>query len=400
MPKPNETVRRAAELDDYRWLVSDLARPWLEIAGAASNVFQLSNQLRRDLSPDRARIILEQSDLRKRAGVKFRRAAEMFFAKTALEQASDEHVAAYKGARFPKSANVADLCCGIGGDLLALAAQASAYGVERNLVVALLANANGNLVVHGSNLVQARAVNDQDVAACDCWHIDPDRRPTGQRSTRLEHHAPDAGAIRHWLTLNPNAAIKLAPAAEVPQTWQDNAELEWISRAGECRQLVAWHGALAQAAGRRRATVVGEQGTLVRTIIGSAESDVPVATSIGRFVFEPDAAVIAARLTGSLACEHGLSMLSANIAYLTGDQPASDPALAAFEVEDVLPLDIKSLKRHMHALGIGLVEVKKRGVDVDPASLQKQLRGPGDERRTLLLTPTSDGIRAILARRV
>ena len=44
-----------------------------------------------------------------------------FFTPVGWEQATDELIAAYKASRFPADGPVADLCCGIGGDLLVLA---------------------------------------------------------------------------------------------------------------------------------------------------------------------------------------------------------------------------------------------------------------------------------------
>lgn len=266
-------------------------------------------------------------------------------------------------------------------------------------MLAILARANCR-VLGVPVTIHARRVVDDDVRNCDVWHVDPDRRPGGRRGVRLEHHEPDLEALEAWLRIQPNSAIKLAPAAVIPQAWQAEAELEWISRARECRQLVAWRGALAQAAGRRRATLVGDDGASIGTIQGDADIPCPCAKSFGRYVLEPDAAVIAARLTGSLANEHNLAAISPGVAYLTGDNSPADALLTAFEVEDVMPLDLKNLRRHFQARGIGLLEVKKRGVNVDPALLQRKLRGPGDERRTLLIMPTGAGTRGVIARRI
>src|SRR5690606_27367077 len=88
------------------------------------------------------------------------------------------------------------------------------------------------------------------------WHIDPDRRAVGRRSTYTAVHEPSDEVIDQLLARNPHAAIKLAPACEPLRHWEERAELEWISRAGECRQLVAWFGALTDSPGTRRATML------------------------------------------------------------------------------------------------------------------------------------------------
>jgi hypothetical protein len=163
--------------------------------------------------------------------------------------------------------------------------------------------------------------------------------------------------------------------------------------------LVAWHGALARHPGFRAATIVAASGTS-RTVVGQADEDVPPAIAIGRFVFEPDAAVLAAKLTAKLAAEMNLEAITPGIAYLTGDQPVNDPAVSSFQVEEVLPFDLRRLKALLRERNIGRLEVKKRGVDHDPARIQRQLQVPGDESATLLITRVHGKVTAILARRM
>ena len=38
------------------------------------------------------------------------------------------------------------------------------------------------------------------------------------------------------------------------------------------------------------------------------------------------------------------------------------------------PLDVKTLKRELAARGIGTLEIKKRGVDIDPAQFRTDSR--------------------------
>ena len=60
---------------------------------------------------------LTQHELRLQARAKFGRAGQMFFTRPGLEQASSEAVARYRAHRYAHAGQVADLCCGIGGDL-------------------------------------------------------------------------------------------------------------------------------------------------------------------------------------------------------------------------------------------------------------------------------------------
>jgi hypothetical protein len=137
-----------------------------------------------------------------------------------------------------------------------------------------------------------------------------------------------------------------------------------------------------------------------RTVFGELGATIPLASRVGRFVFEPDAAVLAAKLTGALAAEYGLAEIARGIAYLTGERTINDPALACFEVLDVLPLRAKILKDWLAGRGIGRLEIKKRGVDVEPDELRRQLQVAGDNAATLIVTRIEGRRLVIAARRV
>jgi hypothetical protein len=424
-------------LSNFRWLVSAEAAPWLELAGAnlAPSVAAVA-RWRKELSAERVHLVLQQAMLRHRAREKFSVAERLFFTPIGLEQATDEVIARYKAERFAMRIGrrsfgglVADLCCGIGGDLMALAMRGPAIGVDRDPATALLAEANlteanlaaGQLIAmmasaggasvcaasageaaESETAVQTADVATFRVAECAAWHIDPDRRPQGRRTTRAVLHDPPPAVIERLLAECPHGAVKLAPAAVLPDGWQSRAELQWISSRRECRQLVAWFGDLAESPGTRRATVLSASREPC-TVAGEADVHVPVAGRIGRYVFEPDAAVLAAGLAGAMAAECGLEAVTASAAYLTGE-PASSvlhhAAMACFEVLDVCPLRIKPLRQLLRDRGIGRVEVKKRGVDVDPQRLAAELQGPGEARAALLLFRKREKMTAIIARRL
>jgi hypothetical protein len=393
----------AADYADYRWLVSNAAGCILaELACEPDNVLRAASQLRKRLSAERAHLVLELIELRRRATSKFALPERMFFTRLGLEQATDEWVAAYKSSRFASASGpIGDLCCGIGGDLLALACRRRTIGVDRNRITALLAEAN--LEMSGKRqakvIVADAAQRPVDLTA---WHIDPDRRPAGRRSTRVELHEPSLPAIESLLRGCPNAAVKLAPAARFPEHWNDKAELEWISREGESKQLVVWFGALAETPGRRRATIVlnQEHPPMTRTLVGDLTLKPPVAKDFGRYLAEPDSAVLAAGLAGTLAAEHGLASIAAASAYLTGESARPDPALGWFGIIDMLPFDLKRLKMHLRHHRIGHLEIKQRGVRIDPDNLRRQLTVKGDQVATLFLARRGKSITALLTQRI
>lgn len=389
-----------SDLADYRWLVSPEAADWLARAAGMDERTLALGGLRRDLGAERARLVAEQVHLRRRAREKFPDAERMFFTRVGLEQATDAWIGAYKAQRFPSDRPLADLCSGIGGDLMALAARApKVRGCDLDPVTALFAAANAGVGVLESDAALF------PFEPHSVWHIDPDRRPEGKRTTHVEGFRPDLATLDRLLAEHPDAAVKLAPATRAPEAWSQRAEREWISRGGECRQQVAWFGRLARHAGKRTATVVSQHRTDVRQVVGSTpeggtDSELPLRAELAAYLFEPDAAVIAAGLIGELAREHGLTGVNSGVAYLTGDRPVADFALDGFAVTDVLPFDRKQLAGLFSQRGVGRLEIKKRGCEVDPELLRKQLRLSGSNEATLLLSPVAGKLTAIVAQRV
>src|SRR6516162_468898 len=100
------------------------------VSRTAGNELSLQTQLRKEY-PDRlVRAAFALCELRNRATVKFSRAADMWFDRQGLEQSTSEPVARHKARRF--SGAVFDLCCGIGGDSLALAEHSNVTAIDNN----------------------------------------------------------------------------------------------------------------------------------------------------------------------------------------------------------------------------------------------------------------------------
>ncbi len=383
-------------------MVSPDARTYLETAADTSKgaLVKTTLKLRKELGPPRTHLVIAQAELRRRAGVKFRNASEMFFTRQLLEQATDERVAAYKASRLPSDMKVIDLCCGIGGDLMAFADRGPVIAVDRDPIATILAEANCK--INGLENVDFRVddVSEQNLEGFGAWHLDPDRRSDGKRSIKLENHDPGPEVIEQFLAGNGSAAVKLAPAARLLEQWSELAEVEWIGTRGECKQQVLWFNELARYPGRRAATIVLPGEAPPYTIYGVPVKKLPVAEKLGRYVYEPHAAVLASHLTGLLSDKYGLPCISPRIPYLTSDKLVSDPALACFEVEEVLPVDPKHMKSAIRKRRIGNLEVKKRGVRIDPEDVRKQINPRGDEAGTLIIVPVNKKVSALLTHRI
>lgn len=407
MPTPHQRQSDPRNHSSAEWLISSPGEGWLRhaelwIDEVGLDPLRLVERLRRQDCPHPAEVV-EQCTLRRRAKSKFSQAERMFFLAERLEQATSEVLARYKASRLPDElASAADFCCGIGGDALAWAERVGQLTlVDRDAAALTFAQANVRACVAGSDPA-ARCVDVQsvDVEAFAAWHIDPDRRASGKRTTSLEASEPDEAWLRAAVERNPNGVLKLAPATELDPYWSERAELEWISHRGECRQQVVWCGPLGQATGSRTATTLDTPTGSPSRLTAAPDSVWPIAESLGPYLCEPDPAVLAADLAGPLATRDSLSALGIGVAYFTGPERPTDPLWTAFEIVEALPFDRKRVKAYLQAEGIGHVEVKKRGVAIDPLPLQKAWRSNGPGRATLVLAPIGGRTMCLVCQRL
>lgn len=384
------------ELDDYRWLVSEAARSHLNWAAEQDDgSVRTATRLRQRLSQERARLVLDQLELRRRGRAKFQRAGQMFFTRRLLEQATDEEIASYKASRIPAGMHVTDLCCGIGGDLAAFSTEHPSLGVDKDPVAALLAQTNCRRVAApaSTEVADAAAWRPSKEGA---WHLDPDRRTSGARSTALSGCSPGRDTIEQIMRAGPCGVVKLAPATDVPREWR-SAEREWIGSRGECRQQAVWLGSLAKG-GLRTATLVSSHGVMGQIQGGGDETGSQIAQP-AEFVLEPHSVVLAAGLTAALMQRHQLARFSSLNGYLTGPRAVTDALLTSFAVQEVLSLDVKRIGQVLRHRKIGQLEIKHRGLPFDPIRFRRQLKLRGDRSGVLLLVVQPGNSLAILAER-
>lgn len=381
------------------WLVSPEAAPLLDAAMAEDDPTSTSaaTRLRRLTTPERAAAVLGQAALRRRGRAKFGPDADRwFFTPDGLEQATRPRVASARAGRLARSladagsGRVVDLGCGLGADAAACAASGLAVtAVERDEVTATFAAANvpaASVVRGDATALAPTLLGDGDAVFCD-----PARRTARGRTWRVEDLTPPWDFVAALLDGGRVAAAKLGPGVPtrlLPASW----EVEWVSDRGTVVEACAWAGPGATP-GRRGAVVDG------RALRRDAEAPLPAPRAPGAYLYEPDGAVIRAGLVGRLAADLDAAPLADGIAYLTGDRLVPTPFADAFAVVDVLPYQEKRLRAWVRERRVGVLEIKKRGLDADPAALRKRLRPQGPNAATLVLTPTAFGAVAIVAER-
>lgn len=346
----------------------------------------VATRLRRDHPAALVTAALGQVALRRRAEAKFGPDAwRMYFTPNGLEQATRAPVAAWRARRLATlgARRVADLCCGIGGDALALArAGMAVLAVDRDPLTCAVAEANAASLGLSSRVeVWCAAAEDTDTAGCDAVFVDPARRGGRGRVFDPEAYAPPLSWAVETARRAPRAVLKIAPGVPHAALPAD-AEAEWVSDGGDVKEAALWFGT--GAPGLRRAALLPGGHTLTGDPTRATPAGPP-----GRYLYEPDGAVIRAHLVAEVAAQVAGRLLDPTIAYVTSDALHPTPYATAYEITDVLPFNVKKLRALLRARQIGTVTIKKRGSAVTPEELRGKLRLEGVNATTIILTRTA-----------
>ncbi len=354
----------------------------LREAGSSATDLRLGTDLRAAYPVDLVVDALAQHELRLRARAKFSRAMDMFFTRAGLEQASAEVIAGHRLARYAGAGLIADLCCGIGGDLTALAAGRRALAVDRDPLHLRMALANAGAYGVAAGVTGVAAdVRGASLRGVDAAFIDPARR-AGQRRLRAGDSEPPLAWCLGLADTVARTGIKAAPGLArdaVPPAW----ELEFIAVGRDLKEAVAWSPALATAA--TRATVLPGGHTLTPGTGGPVPVRAP-----GGFLLDPSPAVTRAGVVEDLARLTGAWKIDEQIAFLSADTAVHTPFARTLQVIDSAPWRQRSLPARLRALDVGAVDIRRRGLAGDVAELRRQLRLSGSRRVTLVMTRVQD----------
>ncbi|MGW1726887.1 class I SAM-dependent methyltransferase [Streptomyces sp. NPDC002306] len=350
---------------------------------APADELAVATRMRRDHPAELVSAALGQARLRQRAAAKFAAedAERMFFTPNGVEQSTRASVATYRARRFAELGvtSVADLCCGIGGDAIALArAGIRVLAVDRDPSTAAVARANADaLGLAGLIEVREADVTEVDASSYDAVFVDPARRGGRGRIFDPEAYSPPLSWAVDAARKAPHAALKVAPG--IPhEAVPAEAEAEWISDGGDVKEAVLWFGT---APGAVRATLLpGPRSLLSRGLPN------PGVRPVGRYLYEPDGAVIRAHLVAEVAEEVGGGLVDETIAYVTADELRPTVYASAYEITDQLHFNLKKLRALLREREVGVLTVKKRGSAVEPEELRRKVKPQGPHAATVFLT--------------
>jgi hypothetical protein len=375
------------ELSVFRSLLSETGQDAIQAAMALepreADFLTHFSVLSRRFPFELARSALTTAILRLEAAAKFPFAGSMYLTRESLEQATAYEVSTYRAERYRLFKNLIDLGCSIGGDTLALASVAPCLGIDIDLVRLNMARANldavglsGRASFIQADLAESLPIKPDNYTAL---FFDPARRTAGRRAHSVRRYQPPLSIINNWLPRFPALGVKISPGVRLEEVSAYDAELEFISLRGELKEAVLWFGPLKTV--RRRATLLPGEHTLAC----EREPDLPVGEPRA-YLYEPDPAVLRARMVRCLGQKLEAVQLDPEIAYLTAHTKKPTPFARVWAVEDWFPFGMKRLRAFLRENDVGQIVVKKRGSPLQPDDLIRDLRLKGEEERLIILT--------------
>ncbi|WP_449288833.1 THUMP-like domain-containing protein [Mycobacterium deserti] len=328
---------------------------------------------------ERAAVLVETTVLRRRAAAKLSHPDDWLFTDEALQQATAEPVAVHRARRLA-GMRVHDATCSVGSELAALR-DSAALAVGSDVDPVRLAMARHNV----ADVTLCRADALLPVSRGTVVLLDPARRRGGRRRFDPRDYTPPLDELLQVYG-GRDHVVKCAPGIDFDAVSRLGfiGEIAVTSLAGSVREACLWSPGLATSGVTRRATMLdtGEE-------ITDADPDSTVVAPAGRWLVDPDGAVVRAGLVRHYAARHGLWQLDPDIAYLSGDRLPD--GVRGFEVLDELGYSERRLRQALSARDVKAVEILVRGVDIDPDALRARLRLRGSQHASVVIARIGSG---------
>ena len=308
----------------------------------------------------------------------------LFPAHLSIEQCSSEATAQYK-ASLMHGISFADLTGGLGIDCCFISQnfQHSDY-VELNPELCELARHNfahlkRNVTIH-------HEATEDYLSLCppvDCFFLDPARRDThGRKVVSIADCTPNVVELQDLLLSKAQTVmVKLSPMLDISQALKELShvkEIHVVSVANECKELLIILEPHFE--GTPRFTCVNlqsEQPAVSFTQEEERNSNLSLAKEVGRFLYEPNTAVMKGGCYRLLTQRYGIEKLHRNSHLYTSDHLVSDFPGRIFEVEE---WTVFGKKAKTLLTGVEKASIAARNFPMTVAEIRKSLKiGDGDQ---------------------
>ncbi len=361
--------------------------------------------LRRHVTHEQARAIVEQLEIRKRARHRFPQAESMLFTASGLDQATAPAIARYHGTLLGSCKLTLDAGCGIGSDLREICFKTNVIAVDTSEEA--IACARYNLPGSSTHPFHVRfvradvttmSVSAMRQAGVDGLFCDPGRRYAEAGVTRRVRSAEQSNPPLSWLISVSNSfpvvLFKLSPAIKDEELQQLGGIAQFLSYRGQCREALA---ITSQPDGPYSAVKVADDGSYDE--LSSVPHALAETRPAGGWLYEPDPAAIRAHLVDTLAVLSQTHRLVDGLAYLTGDALVENTWLTPYRVMEPAPCDVRYLRAWQKRSGRRISVVKTRGATPTPEEMLAKLHDAavnGAKQAVLFLARDRAGVTAVL----
>ncbi len=348
------------------------------------------------------RAIAEQLACRKKAAKKLSHLSQynLLYTSLALEQASGELTAKYK-ASLLSGKRVIDLSGGLGVDSMFLSRvfQEVVY-CERDPLLCALFRHNlkqcgiSNVQVHNCDSIDLLSASPDD---CFDWiFVDPARRERGRRSIGLEASSPDVVASHEILLRKADrVCIKASPALELSglnKLLPSLCSIIVVSVDRECKEvLLLLEKSAVQKPVTVKAVCMLSASDAVTEVFGDGVVERRIADSVKEYVYEPDPAIIKAKLSGTLARDAGIEFVNSSVDYLTSNSLIEDFPGRTFRLIECVLYKPKTFKAFLERHDIRGASIQRRDFPLSAEELRKKYRLLESDKAFLFFTRDNAG---------
>ena len=369
-------------------------------AGDDPAAFSMKSHDRKDLP---VRAIAEQIACRRKALKKLPELSRrnLLYTALSLEQASGERAAVYKsGLEGMAGKKMMDMSGGLGIDTIFFSRRFDeVVYVERDTVLAEVAAYNfrelgiSNVsVIQGDSIAVLESCPDNSF---DMIYVDPSRRKKGRRSAALEAGCPNVASLQDLLLRKARRfCVKASPAMETSNLRDKLASLSMVlvlSVDRECKEVLLFcDRKKVQTDVVIKAVCLDGKGETV--VESGAENMVRgVAGTVGPFMYEPDPAIIKARLTAVLADRCGLQFINPAVDYLTSEMMIEHFPGRSFKVFATFPYKPRELKSFLKERNIDAASILRRDFPLSPEDIRRLFRLKESDAVYLFFTRSAAG---------
>lgn len=325
----------------------------------------------------------------------------LFPARLSIEQCSSEATARYK-ASLLHGDSFADLTGGLGVDCFFISQnfKHSDY-VELNPELCELAKHNFSVldtsetIIHNVSTVEYLSLCEP----LDCLFIDPARRDShGRKVVSVADCTPNVVELQDLMFQKAKRVmIKLSPMLDISQALKELRhvkEIHVVAVENECKELLfILESEFVGEPVITCANLETQQPSVTFTLEEERDATLQLSKEVGRYLYEPNAALMKGGCYRLLSQRYGVQKLHRNSHLYTSDEVVEEFPGRVFVVDD---WSVYGKKAHSMLAGIGKASIATRNFPMNVEEIRKKLKIADGDHIYLFATTLADERKIII----